>query len=97
MLKKKGKGVVHISNLFKKYTQTLKAPQGTVITQFIESVECVLHIPIKKEQCSYNVSTKTISLHTPGMVKTEILLHKEEILTALKHTLGEKSAPQNIL
>ncbi len=37
--RRRGGGIVKLSDLFKKYTDVLKAPQGTVVKQFIEVVQ----------------------------------------------------------
>lgn len=97
MKKTRGGDITKISELFAKYVQRLQAPQGTVIKTFQEVVHDLFGITIRKEQCSYTVSTRTLALTLPGPIKSEILLKKKEILTHLKGRLGEKSAPQNIL
>ncbi len=94
---KRGQGIVHVSDLFKKYTQTLRAPQGIVITAFIVAVEEVCGATLTKNHCTYNPSTYTLSVHASGMLKTEITLHKKDILRVMKDTIGEKSLPKNIL
>lgn len=97
MKKKRGNGIVPISSLFKKYSESLIAPQGTVIQTFISLIAETFHTTLKKEVCSYNTTTKTLSVHTSGMLKTEILLHKKEIITLLRERLGEKNTPKEIL
>lgn len=95
---RKGRGeIVKLGDLFEKYRKNLKAPQGTVIESFCEVVEDVLCITIKKEKVKYSPSTKTVSLVIGGALKSEIQLHKKEILNHLKGRLGEKSAPTEIL
>lgn len=95
--KKRGEGITHVSKLFEKYTKALCAPQGTVVKEFIELVNDLYGIQIKTEQCVYSVYTKTIKLSVSGMIKTELLLRKKEILTHMKGRLGEKNAPQEII
>lgn len=94
---KRGQGIVHVSDLFKKYAQTLRAPQGIVITAFTEAVKDVCGAVLTKEQCTYTVTTETLSVHASGVIKTEIKLHKKDILNHMKDTIGEKSLPKNIL
>ena len=95
--KQRGKGIVHVSDLFSKYTKTLRAPQGIVVTAFIEAVHEVCGAELTKEHCTYTVSTQTLSVHASGMIKTEIKLHKKVILNHMKDTIGEKSLPRDIL
>ncbi len=97
MEKKRGKGIIHVSNLFKKYTDSLRAPQGAIIQTFISIVEETLNLTVKKEVCTYNTTTKTLSIHTSGMLKTEIILYKKKIITKLEERLGKKSAPKEII
>lgn len=95
--KKRGQGIVKVSDLFKKYTDVLKAPQGIVVTAFIEVIFEVLGVRIEKEQCTYSVASKTLSTRLPGMIKSEIKLQKKLILQKMVEKLGPKSAPKEIL
>lgn len=95
--KQRGKGIVHVGDLFAKYRKTLRAPQGIVTTAFVEAVKEVCGAMLSKEHCSYNVSTQILSVHTSGMIKTEIKLHKKDILSHMRDTIGEKSLPKDIL
>jgi hypothetical protein len=95
--KKRGQGITHVSDLFKKYALVLRAPQGHVIKAFIEVVEEMFGFNLKKEQCTFQVSSRTIVVHLPGAVKSEVLLQKKKILQILSERLGEKSAPTEIL
>jgi hypothetical protein len=93
----RGVGVTHISTLFSKYTKTLKAPQGSVITVLIDIIKEMYGFTLKKEQCIYQTHTKTLVLHIPGTFKSEILLQKDTILSEMSSRLGEQNAPKNIL
>ncbi len=92
-----GGKITKFSSLFDVYKKRLKAPQGTVINVFIEVVMDLFSIILIKKQCSYSVFNKTLHINISGPAKTEILIHKTEILTHLKGRLGEKSAPKDIL
>ncbi len=95
--KQRGNGIIKVADLFLKYKQILKAPQGSVVTAFIEVVEDLFHITLEKHQCSYSPQTKTLSLRVSGMIKSEILLQKRKILLRMAEKLGEKSTPTEIL
>lgn len=86
----------HIGDLFTKYQNTLKPPQSAVIKEFVCACEEVSGYKIKEEQCSYTVSTKTIYLTVPSLLKTELLLQKNNILEELKNRL-DKNSPINII
>ncbi len=93
----RGKGIVKVSNLFEKYKKILKAPQGSIISAFISAVYEVLGIRITNEQCTYTVHTKIIKTHLSGIIKSEINLHKEQILSKMAEELGKKNTPTEIL
>lgn len=97
-MRSKGSGEIKkLSDLFEKYKTTLKAPQGTVVECFREVVEDVIGIPVRKESIKYTVYSKTLSVSVSGPLKSEIKLHKEEILSHMKGRLGEQSAPSDII
>lgn len=91
-MKQRGQGVVHIKDLFSKYTSVLKAPQKVVVEHFIQVVFEVLGHTLKKEQVGYNPTTHTINLTLSGVLKTEIIFKKQEILTKLNTVLSKKDA-----
>lgn len=90
-------GIKKIDSLFDKYKKVLKAPQGVVVDSFVEVVNDLVGIEIPKERVKYTTHNKTLSLAVSGPLKTEILLHKEEILVHMKGRLGSGSVPKMIL
>lgn len=95
--KQRGQGIVKISDLFKKYAETLQAPQGVVVDAFIDAVHVVLGVRLEKEQCSYTVQTKTLMVRAPGIIKTEIKKQQKQLLDHMRETVGAKSIPKTIL
>ena len=95
--KQRGQGIIKVSDLFKKYKDVLKAPQGVVVTAFIEVIFDLLGVRIEKEHCTYSVATKTLAVRVPGMIKSEIKLRKKLILQLIGQKIGVKSAPNEIL
>ena len=95
--KKRGGGTVKISDLFKKYTDVLKAPQGTVVKNFIEVVQDMFGVTLRPDQCIYSVVSQTLSLRISGTMKTEITLHKKKIIEEMTERLGEKNKLKEIL
>ena len=93
----RGEGVKKLGSLFDTYKKTLKAPQGSVITAFCEVVEELLGYQVKKTNLSYQPHSKTLCIKGSGPLKSELLIHKTEILTHLKGRLGEPSAPKDII
>lgn len=95
---RKGSGDIRkLGDLFEKYRKTLVAPQKTVVTTFCEVVEELLNIKIDPKRVRYATGSKTLSLSGGGPLKSEVQLHKNEILAHMKGRLGEKNAPQEIL
>ncbi len=95
--KKSGHGITRVSNLFSKYAKLLKAPQGTVVQACIDVIFDIYGITLKKNQCTYQVQSKTLVLHIPGTIKSEVLLNKEVILSEMAKKIGVESTPKNIL
>jgi len=93
----RGEGIKPLGSLFEKYKKQLVAPQGSVKKCFCEVVEDLYGFEIDMKKIDYSVSQRTLTLKLPSALKTEILLHKKEVLTHLKGRLGDKSAPTTIL
>jgi len=85
-----------IGDLFERYKTRFKAPQESVEKEVILVIKDISGFELKPEQVSYVVSTKTISLQIPSILKTEIFFKKTEILQTLKNNLGKDSSPQII-
>ncbi len=96
-MEKKQRQLKPIDSLFDKYKKTLRAPQGSVVKEFVEIVEDILGIRIASDQVRYTVGTKTLSVSVSGPLKSEIKLREVEILTHLSGRLGPQSAPKTIL
>lgn len=86
----------HISDLFARYAHKIQAPQGSVIKVFSTICTEEFKLPIKVEHCSYTVSTKTLYLKAPSLLKSELLQKKPQVLAALRQQLGQ-SAPVDII
>lgn len=95
--RKRGDGIVSISGLLKKYKESLKAPQATVINGFVEVVYDVVGVEIYAHQCSYTPQTQTLAITTPGTIKSEILFKKDEIFKKLTEKLGVKNTPKQLI
>lgn len=95
-MKRLSVGPKKVADLFEKYRKTLIAPERSVITAFVEVVTDVSGIAVLESQVSYQPGTKTIILKTRSALRSEILLHTEEILVHLKGRLGVRNAPTTI-
>ena len=95
--KKFGHEITRVSSLFAKYTKILKAPQGTVVKACTDVLHEIYGITLKKEQCVYQVASKTLVLHLSGPIKSEITLNKKVILEEIGKRIGIENTPKNIL
>ena len=96
--RKTGRGeVVKVGDLFAKYKNVLKAPEGSVKKAFVEVVADLLNLTIKESLLAYSPHTKVLTIKSGGPLKSELLLHKLEILAHLKGRLGAESAPKDII
>lgn len=93
----RGEGVKKLGDLFLKYKKTLQAPEQSVRIVVAEVVEEVLAIKVAETKMSYSPHSRLVTLQVKGALRSEILLHKEEILAHIKGRLGEKSAPLDII
>lgn len=85
-----------LSSFFDNYRKNFAPPQSGVVEEVREVVKDLLGMELKKEQVSYSVLSKTISLQCGAVLKHEIVRHKDDILLHLKARLGEKHCPTNL-
>lgn len=98
MRKKDPNESVHqLGNLLARYKAVLKPPQASVEKECVIVIKDVTGIELLPQQVSYTVSTKTLVLKTPSLLRSELMLHRQAILSELKQRLGEKGAPETII
>jgi hypothetical protein len=86
-----------IGDLFAVYKKKLQAPERSVIDAAIEVVHDLFGVSLERKHFSYTPYTKTLTIKASGILKTEISLKKEDILTHLKGRLGPQNAPHHII
>lgn len=86
-----------VGDLFERYKTHFKAPQATVEKACVEAIFKVTGYKVDKKYITYTVSTKTINLGVPSVLKSELRFKYKEILEELKNTMGENESPQTIL
>lgn len=96
MFKRRGE-ITAVKDLFEKYRKHLQAPQKSVELEAIRVIGEVTTLTLKEHQVAYTVSTRTLALRVPSLLRQELKLHQAEILLELKTRLGEKSAPYHLL
>ena len=86
-----------IGNLLERHRKNLKPPQSTIERLSASVIKEVTGFSIKPEQVSYAVSTRTITLKVPSIVRSELKQHYKKILTELKKQTSEETVPKTIL
>lgn len=86
-----------IGDLFAKYKHTLKPPQATVERESVLVISQVVGINLSPTQLSYTTSTRILKVNAPGIIRSEVLRHKEDILNKLRQTLGVKNSPHTLI
>ena len=82
-----------VGDLFLKYRTHFKAPQASVEKECLLVITEVTGYTLTSDQVTYTVSTRTISLTVPSVLKSELRFHQEAILIELKNRLGKDGCP----
>ena len=85
-----------LGDLFERYRKRIKAPQASVEKECLIIINELMQFDLKTSQIEYTVSSRTLSLRIPSVLRTEILLKKTEILEKLKAHLGADNCPTHI-
>jgi hypothetical protein len=85
-----------LGDLYERYRTKIKAPQASVEKECLVIIKELTQFDLKLSQLEYTVSTRTISLRVPSILRTEILFRKTEILEKLKAHLGADNCPTYI-
>lgn len=93
----RGRETKTIGSLLDKYKKSLRAPQKTVVKSAISAIAEITGVSVDQRMISYNVHSRTLSVHAGGPLKTEILLAKQEVLARCVADLGVKNAPEHIV
>ena len=93
MDKERSNKFTQLSDLFSVYKQRLKPPQSSVEQVCFEVIQEVTKLKIPREAIVYTVSTRTISIQVPSVVKTELAFKYDEIKKQLQVKLGVANAP----
>ena len=88
--------LVAINDLFAKYRNRFRAPEGSVVTAVCDVVVRITGYQISRDQVTYNVRDRVVFLRTRGVLRSELLLQKQQILDQLTAELGKQSAPHDL-
>ena len=90
------KKMKQIGDLFLKYKKTLKPPQKTVEKACLDKIFIITGFKLNPEQITYTLSTRTVFLKVPSILKSEIKFHYQTILDDLEKELGKANSPKLI-
>ncbi len=85
-----------VGDLFEKYRKLIKPPQASVEKVCVAVIAEVFKYPISIDQMTYVVSTRTLSVRIPSLLKSELKFHYSEILKILEERLGKDTTPKII-
>ena len=86
-----------VSSLFEKYKRTLIAPEGAVISEFLELLQDMFAVKVPRSKISYNPSTRALVISGLSALRSEVRMREVEILAHLRGRLGEKNAPKRVV
>jgi len=86
-----------LGRLLERYKTLLKPPQASVEKECIAVIEEMTGIALKPHQVRYTVSSRTITIKAPSILRSELSFHRTAILEVLKNRLGDTSAPTAII
>lgn len=87
----------HLGNLLARYKERFKPPQASVVKECIEVIESVCGIVLEQKHLTYTVSTRTLTVQTSSMIRSELKTHHTAITTELQKRLGAHNAPSLII
>jgi len=91
------KQMKRLGDFFEKYKLRFKAPQASVEKACVCVIQEVTGFEVSVEQITYTVSTRTITLQIPSILKSEMKFHYIVILEKLEERLGKDGSPKVIL
>jgi hypothetical protein len=94
--KKHDRSLKPINSLFDRYKQQLRPPQKVVVDEVIEVIEDLFTITLEPSRIEYKSYEKCIYLRVSGVLKSELLLRKDEILAHIRARLGVNQGPTDI-
>jgi cell division protein FtsI/penicillin-binding protein 2 len=98
-MKRKGSSgeMTALDALLHRYRTVLKAPEKTVVAALVDVIKDLYGFDVEPKVFRYKPETRVVTIHASGVLKSEIMLHKREILTHLKGRLGVEKSPKDIL
>jgi hypothetical protein len=86
-----------LGNLLERYKRILKPPQATVEKEAIIVIATLTNITLLPHQLSYTVSSRTLIIKAPSIIRSELKIHHPAIVKDLQGRLGAQNAPSTII
>ncbi len=86
-----------LGNLLARYKDRFKPPQASVVKECLEVIENVSGIVLEQKHLAYTVSSRTLSVQTSSLIRSELKTHHDAILFELQKKLGAQNTPTLIL
>jgi uncharacterized protein YqiB (DUF1249 family) len=86
-----------LGNLLELYKKRFKPPQASVEKECLAVIEELTPFTLTLEQVTYTISTRTLAITAPSIIKSELRLYHQQILVEVQKRLTESSAPQVII
>jgi hypothetical protein len=86
-----------LGNLIERYKKILKPPQASVEKEAIVVIEKVTNIRLLPHQITYTVSSKTLFVKAPSIIRSELKVYHPTIIKELQAHLGAQNSPHTIL
>jgi hypothetical protein len=85
-----------VQNLLGTYKHRLRPPQKVVVDEVIGVIEDLFTVTVPVDRVQYKPNEKCVYLNLSGVLKTEILLQKKEVLAHIQGRLGVGQSPTDI-
>jgi hypothetical protein len=86
-----------LGDFFAQYKTRLRAPQRSVESAARAVIMEVTGITLSDTAVSYRVQSRTLCITAPSILRSEIKAREPEIISALRASLGVRSAPEVII
>ncbi len=86
-----------LGNLLARYRSIFKPPQATVEKECISVIAEVCGVTLLPHQIEYRVATRTLQLKTPSLLRSELKMKSNLILTELAKRLDASTTPTTLL
>ena len=88
---------VLVRDLFTVYRERLRPPESSVVRVALTVINRHSPVEITEAMVTYTVATRTLSIHTPSLLKQRLCVMEPAILAELERELGAQSCPRALV